>query len=228
MIKLDSVTKQYHYCNDKVLDNLSIDIDSGLATLLVDVQSGKSTITKLLLGLEKCDSGSITVLGNQPGANHDIALLDGSLLLWDNKSVLYNLMYPLLVRKVPKKQARAIAKEQAVKFNLDDIMHKRVCKLEHDRLLDLVVARATIRPLKLVIVDMLDSVCNITQWNWAIDALTTHCSNVLVLTSNSKRAVGTVYVVHNNQLVHVGSRDSAMQVCVDNIWLFNMIGEYCE
>ncbi len=228
MIKLEGVTKQYHYSNDKVLDNLTVDIEDGVATLLIDVQSGKSTLTKLILGLEQCDSGTISVLGSKAGVNHDIALLDGSLLLWEKKTVLFNLMYPLLVRGTPKAQAKLHAKAQALKFQLDDIIHKRVCKLNNNRLVELVVARATIRQLQLVIVDMLDSVCNVTQWKWAIGKLTQHCNNVLVLTSNAKRAVGRVYVVANNTVVHIGTKKTAKQVVDNGAWLYNMIGEYCE
>ncbi len=228
MIKLEGVTKQYHYSNDKVLDNLTVQIDDGLATLLIDVQSGKSTLTKLILGLEQCDSGTISVLGNDAGVNHDIALLEGSLLLWEKKTVLFNLMYPLLVRGVPKQQAKLIAKQQAHSYQLDDIANKCVCKLDHDKLVELVVARATIRPLQLAIVDMLDSVCDISQWKWVIDKLAQHCNNVLVLTSNVKRAVGKVYVIAGNMLVHTGTRKSAKEVVAGNAWLYNMIGEYCE
>lgn len=228
MIKLEGVSKQYHYSNDKVLDNLTVDIDDGLATLLVDVQSGKSTITKLILGLETADSGTISVLGSEPGVNHDIALLDGSLLLWERHTVLFNLMYPLIVRGMPKQQAKLYAKAHAHSYQLDDIINKRVCKLEHDRLVEIVVARATIRQLQFAIVDMLDSVCNISQWKWAIDKLTHHCANVLVLTSNAKRAVGRVYVVANNQVIHIGTKKTAKQVVDNGAWLFNMIGEYCE
>ncbi len=228
MIKLDKVCKQYHYSADKVLDNLTVDIESGIATLLIDVQSGKSTIAKLILGLEQYDSGSISVLGAEVGQCHDIALLDSRLLLWDKRTVLYNLMYPLIVRGMSKSQAKQQAIQQATKYSLHDVLNRRVGTLEHNRQIQLVVARATIRQLQLAIVDNLDSVCDDNSWQWVVGELTEHCQNILILTSHVDKAIGTVYVVKDNQLVHTGSAQTAKAVIQNSAWLYNMIGEYCE
>ncbi len=228
MIRLEHVTKQYHYSDSKVLDDVTLDIPQGISTLLVDVQSGKSTIAKLLLNIEQATSGSIYVLGEVAGSSRDIAFIDSSLLLWQGKSVLKNLIYPLTVRGIGKKQAIAQATAHAEQCALSSMLSVKVSKLSLADQINVAVARATIRPLQLVILDSLDSVCDEGMWHSIIDILTSHCDNVFVLTSNSARAVGSVAVLQDNKVVHTGSASSARQVLSDSVWLYNKIGEYSE
>lgn len=225
MIKLDNITKQYHYSTDTVLDNVSLHLDYGINTLLVDTQSGKTTIAKLLLGLELPDSGTVAVLGNQKTALHDIALLDSKLLLFEKRTVLYNLMYPLIVRGVDKSTARAKALDVAEQFGMTDIVKCRVNKLQHNKKIELCVARATMRKVQLAIIDNLDAVCSSEQWQWVADNITTHCNNVLLLTSNINSAIGHTTILHNNIVIYSGDSDKASKVLEGQWLLYNRVGE---
>ncbi len=66
MIKHIIEIKNLHfsYADDPVIKNMSLEIDQGAVVGLVGANgAGKSTLLKLILGLEKLDSGSISVKG---------------------------------------------------------------------------------------------------------------------------------------------------------------------
>ncbi len=66
--------------------------------------SGKSTLLAVISGLENLSSGEIILDGldisNSKIADRHIGLLTDKLPFFDNKSVLFNLTYPLRIRKV--------------------------------------------------------------------------------------------------------------------------------
>ncbi len=228
MINIDKVTKQYHYSNTATIEELSVYIGNGLHTLLIDTQSGKTTLVKLLLGIEQCDSGSITLLGEEPTTRQDVALLDSSLLLFRRRSVLYNLMYPLLVRGISRQQAKSIATQQASLYHLDDSVTRHARTLSLDRQIMLAVARATIVDRQLIVCDSLDDICSKQRWQWVVDRLCASADNVLILTRNMHHAVGDVTVIQHNKVVHTGNADSAIQALGTTMWLDNLIGECNE
>ena len=78
IIKLENISKTY--TNKKVLDNLSIDFTKNSFNVLVGKSGcGKSTILKIIMGLEKANSGNI-----ENKNKCSIVFQNGALLPWRN------------------------------------------------------------------------------------------------------------------------------------------------
>lgn len=88
MIKFDNVTKDFD--GFKVLENFSLEIQKGTAYGLLGTNgAGKSTLLRLLSGVYKADSGSITV-GGQP-VYDNVAVKQKLLLISDETAQFHNM-----------------------------------------------------------------------------------------------------------------------------------------
>ncbi|MBY0122686.1 ABC transporter ATP-binding protein [Bacillus sp. S/N-304-OC-R1] len=97
----------------QVLDDISLNIDKGSFVSIVGPSGcGKSTMLYLIAGLEKADKGEIKIDGKkvtQPGPDRVVVFQEAGLFPW--LTVLENVTYGLLLKKIPKKQAQAKALE---------------------------------------------------------------------------------------------------------------------
>ena len=102
MIRFDDVVFRYPYDSFDVLKGATFCLESGINTVLCDLQSGKTTICRLILGELQPTSGKISVFGNSPDEKNpakNILYLPQKPVFFRNRSVLYNLQYPSRVRK---------------------------------------------------------------------------------------------------------------------------------
>ena len=63
MIEFCNVTFKHQYDDFALLENASFNLPNGISTVLCDVQSGKTSICRLILGLLTPQSGKISVDG---------------------------------------------------------------------------------------------------------------------------------------------------------------------
>ena len=96
-----------------VLDDINLTIDKGeFLSILGPSGCGKSTILNLIAGLETASSGELLVEGKTikgPGQNRIVVFQESGLFPW--LSVLDNVMYGLLLKKMSKEEAEAKAIE---------------------------------------------------------------------------------------------------------------------
>ncbi len=91
-IKIEHLTKTFD--DRKVLDDISFEVDTGEILAIVGFSgSGKSTILKLICGLIKQDSGTITT------GKGDIAMVFQYSALFDSLNVYDNISFALQERK---------------------------------------------------------------------------------------------------------------------------------
>ncbi len=94
------------------VDNVSFDIqDNEFFCLFGPPLSGKSTILKMILGLEAPDAGEI-LIGGKPvnslsPAERNVAMVFQNLALFPHMSALDNVRFPLVERKVPEDKIKA-------------------------------------------------------------------------------------------------------------------------
>ncbi|PLS16080.1 nitrate/sulfonate/bicarbonate ABC transporter ATP-binding protein [Bacillus sp. M6-12] len=113
-LTIDGIEKSF--LNDKkekvkVLDNINLDVEKGSFVSIVGPSGcGKSTLLYLVAGLEKADQGEIRIAGNKvtkPGPDRVVVFQEAGLFPW--LTVLENVTYGLLLKKMPKEEAKAKA-----------------------------------------------------------------------------------------------------------------------
>ena len=138
MTTLTATNVSYEYRNAfqtvKAVNGVSCDFMQGKVYAIVGASgSGKTTFLSLLAGLDIPTSGSIT-LGDKTTADMDrdtyrlehVSVIYQNFNLFYHLTVLENATYPLYVRKTPRKEADALAKEKLLQVGLKEDQFKRL------------------------------------------------------------------------------------------------------
>lgn len=111
--------------------------------------SGKTTILRLILGLESPDEGEILIDGkvvNRVGpAGRNIAMVFQNLALFPHMTAEQNVRFPLVERRVPEPQIAARVAEAAAKLHISHILHKHPAQLSGGERQRVAIARALVR-----------------------------------------------------------------------------------
>lgn len=110
LVQVEKVSKQYRNATSKEiftsLKNVSLETDTNeFVCLLGPSGCGKSTLLKLIAGLQKADSGRITVEGNEvrtPDGSVGVVFQDYALFPW--RTVRRNISIGLDVKHIPKSE----------------------------------------------------------------------------------------------------------------------------
>lgn len=97
MIKLENVSFKYKNSNNKVLDNLSFEVNDGeIVAIVGENGSGKSTIGKLISGIIKLKQGNITIDGLDIIKNKNHKLIQSNIgIVFQNpeNQIIFNNIY---------------------------------------------------------------------------------------------------------------------------------------
>ncbi len=109
---------------DLFMDNLSFGVPDGEVGVLLGLSgSGKSTILKTILGVQKPDQGRVLLnemdVTNQEIRKRNIGYVPQNQLLFPNMSVTDNIAYGLKMRKIPREKQRSRVKEVADMVGID-------------------------------------------------------------------------------------------------------------
>ena len=125
MLEIKNLTKKY--ADNAIFKSLDLTVQDGEVLSIVGPSGiGKTTLIKILAGLETADSGEIKL-------NHDVLAVDGSrsdakvglifqdFNLFPNYSVLDNVaLAPISVMKLSKSEARQVAKQLLETLGMSD------------------------------------------------------------------------------------------------------------
>lgn len=224
MIEFKQVALQYHYDDYAVLKNLTFTLTDGVNTILCDTQSGKSSICKLLTKEFNPTSGQILVDGL------DIASIANSTLgilyiptkptFFENRSVKYNVMYPLKVRRIAKVDRLKRFNEVASVVGLDnpDTKLRKLTIKERKRV---ALARGlTVKRQAVLLDDLCDAPEQIDEVVKLFDTAT-----IVVLTSDIRLARGNVIVLDGGETVYVGDVAGATEYKQNLNWIFDMLAK---
>ena len=206
MIIFDNVKFAYQYEQFELLKGVSFALEQEVNTILCDEQSGKSTICKLLCNQIAPQSGSITIDGIQCNANKDngVLWLPQNPAFFEGRSVLFNIAYPLKVRKVAKLQRDIIAKQLAEQFGLP--ANTKVKKLSSEQKRALALARGLTLDRKVVLFD--DFFQDKQQLDEALQLFPDAIK--VVLTSNTSLAMGHTVVLDCGECAFQGGASDAV------------------
>ena len=147
-IEFRNVSKRY---GDKIaLEDVSFHIeDNEFFCFFGPPLSGKSTILRLILGLERPDSGDIVIGGkraNQVGpAERNIAMVFQNLALFPHMTARDNVAFPLVERGVAKEAIDKRIADVAEKLHMAHILHKLPAHLSGGERQRVAIARALVR-----------------------------------------------------------------------------------
>ncbi len=206
MILFDNVKYRYQYEQFELFKGLSFTLQQGVNTILCGAQSGKSSICKLLCNDISPQQGSITMDGQMlPKGDNGVLWLPKCPTFFENRTLLYNVAYPLKVRKVEKSRRLAEASKIVLQFDLDP--KQKVKKLSFEQKKKLAIARALTCQRKVV---LLDDFCKSVQ---EIEQIVTlfPIATVVVLTSNVSLAVGNTILLDGGVCLFEGESSIAQQ-----------------
>ena len=224
MIELSNVTLRYHYEEYNLFENLSFRLQEGINTVLCDIQSGKSSLCKMILGQLPPNQGKVVVGGvdlyGTKGSKYPVnaLYLPASPTFFENKTVRYNLEYPLRIRK--QLAQNAVVDTLAKQFGLEDLLSVKVKKLDIRQKKLLSVARGLTVSRDIV---LFDGFFDDTE---PIDCLLPN--NVLahfdtgtkvIFTTNPKIAVGNTIVIDDKKCLFEGASDEAQCIVANLTWL---------
>jgi len=147
------------YDNKKnVIDNINLEIkDKEFIVLVGSSGCGKSTILRLISGLEDITSGQILidekVVNNVHPKDRDIAFVFQSYALYPHMSVYDNIAFGLRMRKYNKKTIDEKVKEVAKSLNLEDLLDRKPRQLSGGQRQRVALGRAIVRNPKVFLMD---------------------------------------------------------------------------
>lgn len=128
-IKLENVSKSYG--RNLVLDEVSLEINDGdFATILAPTDSGKTTLLRLMAGLETPDSGKIYYddkdVTDLPVKKRDIAMVYQDFVNYPSMTVYENIASPLRVsdNNYSEQEIDKRVRENARLLNITEILNK--------------------------------------------------------------------------------------------------------
>lgn len=199
LLQVKNLCKTYHYDDCAVLVDINFSVNKGsITTLLMGSDGGKTTLAKILVGLEKPSSGEIIFNGlpllDTPPQYRNFAFISCPSL-FDKGKVKDNVAYGLRVRGVDKKNATEKAKQMLAYYGMEDLADKKVKTLTLTQRAKLDFARAFCRQVTLLILDGCFGKCAETDefLRQEISVRQKEGVAVLLLTDEKKYALGDTY-----------------------------------
>lgn len=135
------------YGSFAALDDISLEIPSGsLTALLGPSGSGKSTLLRSIAGLERLDSGVVTIAGrdvtNVSPQKRDIGFVFQHYAAFKHMTVRDNVAFGLKIRKKPKKEITERVDDLLGIVGLDGFQHRYPAQLSGGQRQRMALARA--------------------------------------------------------------------------------------
>ena len=191
-----------YYSDMKVLQDISLDVEQGDVFGIVGHSgAGKSTLLRCLNGLEDYSEGSVRVMGHEvceltpdklKELRREMGMIFQNFNLMNRKNVHQNIMFPLEVWGVPKKEAAARVEELLALVGLTEKRDEKIRNLSGGQKQRIGIARALALKPKILLCDEATS---------ALDPKTTISILELLMDINMKLGVTIVVVTHQMEVV---------------------------
>jgi ABC-type Fe3+/spermidine/putrescine transport system ATPase subunit len=147
-----------HYAERPLLQNASLQVSAGeIVALLGPSGSGKSTLLKIVAGLQVPDAGRVWWDGrditDMPPERRGFALMFQDFALFPHLSVLDNVAFGLIERRLGRRDAQAQAAQMLTVFGLADLARRRVWDLSGGEQQRVALARALITQPQALLLD---------------------------------------------------------------------------
>ena len=121
---LDIKNLSYSFGNNPILKDINIHVNENEMVAIVGSSGvGKSTLFNLIAGVLKKQVGEITINGSDDYIGKVAYMLQKDLL-FEHKTIIDNVILPLIIAKIDKKEALEEGNKILKQFNLDKYAHK--------------------------------------------------------------------------------------------------------
>lgn len=144
-IRIEGVNKKF---GDFVaLEDISVDLPTGqLTALLGPSGGGKSTLLRIIAGLESADSGTVTIEGNEathlPPQKRNVGFVFQHYAAFKHMNVAKNVAFGLEIRKRPKDETEKRVAELLELVHLSQFAHRLPAQLSGGQRQRMALARA--------------------------------------------------------------------------------------
>jgi len=206
-IAVERVTKTFPNGFAAVRD-LDLTIDDGEFVVLVGASGcGKTTLLRLIAGLEEATAGRISIDGrdvtDRPPRQRDVAMVFQSYALYPHMNVRQNLGYGLKVRRIPKREAVKRVEDVAGLLGLTELLDRKPAQLSGGQRQRVAMGRAIVREPKAFLMD--EPLSN-------LDAKLRVGMRASLSELHARLGVTTVYVTHDQvEAMTLGQRVAVMR-----------------
>ena len=194
----------FNYPNNSILKNINIHVDKGeIVSILGGSGVGKTTLFNLIAGINELQSGTIEIQGDSNFKGKVSYMLQKDLLL-EHKTVIQNIILPLLIKKVNKKEAEAEAIKNLKLFNLYDYKDKYPSELSGGMRQRVALLRTYMFKEELFLLDepfsALDAITKISLHSWYLDICKKFNLTTLLITHDIDEAIDLsdrIYIIKN-------------------------------
>jgi multiple sugar transport system ATP-binding protein len=134
----------------EVVKGLDLEVEDGEFLVVLGASgSGKTTVLRMIAGLESVTSGRV-LIGDRDVTDvlpkyRDVAMVFQSYALYPHMTVFANIAYPLIVRKRPKAEIQASVSDVARQVQLEPLLDRYPRQLSGGQRQRVALARAMIR-----------------------------------------------------------------------------------
>jgi len=212
MIEFNEVTLAYTKDFNALQDiNLTINQNERVV-VFGEENSGKSSLLRVLVGIEKPNKGEVTIKGI-PAHKADfkelisLGYLPVRPVFMENKSVEKNLEYPLKIRKIDKNMRQVKLFNVLRSYGLDAIKDIKVKELSYFDRLKVCLARFALRNVDIFVIDdvfkrldsnetkkIIEYINDLIEFNSATSVVATNDEKLL------KKLGGKVVIIENGSL----------------------------
>ncbi len=190
MTKLEVRHVTFAYENTNIIEDISLKLNENELVCLLGVSgSGKTTLFNVISGLQKPDSGSVLLNGNditeKPG---NVSYMLQKDLLLPYRTIEDNVALPLIIKGVKKREAREKASEHFADFGLEGTQKRFPSELSGGMRQRAALLRTYMFSGEVALLDEPFS---------ALDALTKHDIHSWYLDVMSRIKLSTLFITHD-------------------------------
>ncbi len=155
-IELQGISKSYK--RKQVLRDVNLTIESGTFTVIFGGPgSGKSVLQRLIVGLEKPDSGTVLLRGKDATgvipSERNIGYIPQSFALYPHYSVFENIAYPLTLAGANHDAAKPVVGQAAELLKITHLLEKKPNQLSGGEKQRVAIARGIVKDTEIFIFD---------------------------------------------------------------------------